>query len=305
MIFSMSAKIEVSQQAKRWVVTQASLRGKSHIQSGAPCQDALGHITLSNGWGLAVVCDGAGSYKHAGDGAAFASNRALELFSGMVQNYRWDADNVLPRSKTWRTLSRKALKQIHLDLQLYAQTRELPNEQLSCTIIVVIYCSKGILTTHVGDGRAAYRNAHRWEPIMTPFEGRQASSTVFLTMNIWSSSLMDRFVESRRIKGPVYGFTLMSDGCEFAAYRCRMTDRTNSKVLKLNNPEKAFLDPNMRALLKMFAKGMSQEQINERWKQFLDIGNEVLQRETDDKTMIFGVLTKRYIHVQRLKGKQG
>ncbi|NCX95273.1 MAG: hypothetical protein EBX41_02485, partial [Chitinophagia bacterium] len=42
-------------------MVSGSAIGKSHKGTGTPCQDSSFCGTLSNGWGIAIVCDGAGS----------------------------------------------------------------------------------------------------------------------------------------------------------------------------------------------------------------------------------------------------
>jgi len=49
---------------KTWFTVEASIIGKGHVQSGMPCQDENSITDLGNGWGLAIICDGAGSAKN-------------------------------------------------------------------------------------------------------------------------------------------------------------------------------------------------------------------------------------------------
>jgi len=47
-----------------WKMIGASILGKAHIENKTPCQDAHGFKLINDYKGIAVVSDGAGSYKN-------------------------------------------------------------------------------------------------------------------------------------------------------------------------------------------------------------------------------------------------
>ena len=58
-----------------WLITQAVVRGKSHIDSNTPCQDACEVQTSDDGrWIAAVVSDGAGTALRAQEGSRLVAH---------------------------------------------------------------------------------------------------------------------------------------------------------------------------------------------------------------------------------------
>ena len=59
-----------------WRVFGASVRGKSHLDKGVPCQDAHAQAVAGDTL-VAIVCDGAGSARHSEQGAQFVATQAV------------------------------------------------------------------------------------------------------------------------------------------------------------------------------------------------------------------------------------
>ena len=76
-----------------WVAAYASVIGNGHIQTNTPCQDNCEHIKVNDDWGVAVVCDGAGSAKFSHIGSDFVSSPPSNSTPIAVQ-----ADALLPKS---------------------------------------------------------------------------------------------------------------------------------------------------------------------------------------------------------------
>src|SRR5471030_1755942 len=59
-----------------WRVFGASVRGKSHLDKGLPCQDAHAQVVVDDIL-VAIVCDGAGSARHSEQGAQFVATQTV------------------------------------------------------------------------------------------------------------------------------------------------------------------------------------------------------------------------------------
>ena len=163
-------------------------------------------------------------------------------------------------------------------------------ESLSCTIIVVIQLKNKLLVTHIGDGRAGYCNDNdEWFSMIKPCKGDYSNETVFITSNIWNDeNSIDQYIESRIVEYVnLKAFCLLSDGCENASFECYKYDDELKTAFEINKPFKEFFHDNINNHLpKIIARGICEEELNEIWAEFLRTGNETLQKENDDKSMI-------------------
>lgn len=273
-----------------WIIVGGSVIGKGHVSNNIPCQDAHSYKLLDKDWGIAIVSDGAGSCENSHLGSGLVVERSMELFENLVETKRLINNKKLPKEAKWREWSLDIFKKLRNDMQLHADEIEVELKSLSCTIIVVIFSPKGILTAHIGDGRAGYLEDNvSWKPAITPFTGEQVGTTVFLTTDfIWEAP--ELYIETRVIEGKIKAFTLLSDGCEFGCYECYQKREDNKGYHDPNKPYDKFFNPNIDALLSMNSNGISQNEMNKKWEGFLLKGNEVFEKETDDKTMILAVL---------------
>ncbi|TAH20811.1 MAG: protein phosphatase 2C domain-containing protein [Cytophagales bacterium] len=268
-----------------WTVVYASVIGNLHVREGMPCQDACAIKDLAEGWGIAVVADGAGSCQHSDKGAQQTVYLAIQHFANTVYKNQWIEKNNLPAQSQWDRLALENLMRIRDDLQTFSKQNQLPFESLSCTIIVLIYSPVGLLITHIGDGRAGYLNAQEeWQSMITPFRGEEANQTLFITSDF------EKEVESRVINEKISAFCVLSDGCEKSAFECNLFDKEKNLYYDPNRPYPKFFNPNILALSKL--DNMNQEQKNLLWQQFLIEGNAQLKNETDDKTLILGMIAK-------------
>lgn len=279
-----------------WLVAHASTIGKSHRMANPPipCQDNHAVLSLEQGWGIAISCDGAGSAKLSHEGSNFVSKEAAELFHSIISKNNWIRSGQLPNNEGWEKVSLQALKKLRYDLEIYAKAKELNIADLACTIIVVIYSPHGLLMTHIGDGRAGYRTvAGDWKAILEPHKGEEANQTIFLTSNPWLSEnfMMSgvRVPESRVIRDRATAFTLMSDGCESHSFELGYFDKEEQKFIEQNKPFPRFFEPLLLTLKGMKKEGLSEEEILEKWARFVADGSENLSNEPDDKTLILGV----------------
>jgi len=202
----------------------------------------------------------------------------------------------LPKQKEWEKISLNAFKQLRYDLGKYAKIKGLSFEDLACTIIVVIYSPFGILSTHIGDGRAGLRDQKgEWKAILTPHKGEEANQTIFLTSNAWLQEGFKmsgvKVPESNITIDQPSAFTVMSDGCESHSFELGYFDKERQKFVEQNKPYPKFFEPVIATIIDMHEKGMDQKVMLEKWSNFVRAGTEKLAKEPDDKTLIIGVIT--------------
>ncbi|MGZ8249701.1 MAG: PP2C family serine/threonine-protein phosphatase [Methylomagnum sp.] len=269
-----------------WLLLAHSAIGRQHVKNGLPCQDAHRLIPVDAEHGVAVVCDGAGSAKDSQLGAWLAANRAAHLF----KDHMFAADWRLPSSlDEWRAVSYGLLLKTTEFLRRVAEVAHRDFKALACTVIVVVYSPHGMLICHIGDGRAALRDGRGiWRAAMTPFKGEEANQTIFITSNLWREN--PAFLGCHLFDEPITGFTLMSDGCENHAFQINRYDEENGVYIQLNDPYPPFFEPLRTQLFELQQQGYSQVQLDEEWREFIEVGTRGFELECDDKTMIFGIL---------------
>ncbi len=288
----------VSKPNGEWLVVHASETGKSHLIANPPipCQDNHAVLSLENSWGIAVSCDGAGSAKLSHEGSKYIADEAVKLFNTIIADNKWIENQRFPSNQDWDKLSIKAFKKLRYDLEQYAKFKNLSATELACTIIVVIYSPIGILTTHIGDGRAGYRDKKgNWKAIISPHKGEEANQTIFLTSNPWLSGdfVMSgvKVPESNIINDAPTAFTLMSDGCESHSFELGYFDKERQKFIEQNNPYPKFFEPLLHTVINMKKEGMNKQEMLDKWSNFVRSGTAKLKNEPDDKTLILGVIT--------------
>jgi len=273
-----------------WIAVGASVIGNSHISMGLPCQDNNKYVYLKNGWGIAITSDGAGSAKYSDIGSRIVVERGIHYFQSVIEQKQWAERNVLPTEAEWTSIAYTTVKAIRTDLEKFSTTKRLELGALSATIIVVIHTPLGFLATHVGDGRAGYKdNAGEWKALITPHKGEEANQTIFLTSDFWNlpyyvmSGVM--VPESHVVHCHPVAFTLMSDGCEHTAWQCNMKNEKTGVFYDPNKPFERFFNP----LVDDLSNGTTND-LKTRWARFIAQGNDSFKNESDDKTMILGVL---------------
>lgn len=276
-----------------WLVVKTSIAGKSHTESDPPipCQDSNFYQDIGKGWGIAIVCDGAGSKKYSHHGSRFVAKRTGVIFEKIIKENDWQVANTLPTQDKWHEVSKRAFAKIRTELEEYAKEKNVQSGLLSCTIIVVIYSPLGVLATHIGDGRAAFCNVeNEWKAVIKPYKGEEANQTVFLTSVDWNEQ--DKYIESTVFEEEPIAFTLMSDGCESHSFEVNIYDEAEQKYKDPNKPYPKFFQPIVATLKNFHQSQVTAEEIDAKWERFIEGGNEKLKNEPDDKTMILGILVK-------------
>ncbi|MGB0931250.1 MAG: PP2C family serine/threonine-protein phosphatase [Chitinophagales bacterium] len=279
----------------KWLVVGASVIGKSHIADDVPCQDSHLYKLLENGWGIAVVADGAGSAVNSDKGSDFVVKASVKAFSQLLQKELWHINQTLPSEVAWSIAARETLKEVRAALDFFAEENEWEVSSLASTVIVVIFSPIGILVTHIGDGRAAFqeKESKEWHPAMIPHKGTEANQTVFITSAIWQEEELElsgvKVPESRVIPISPLSFALLSDGCEKHSFECSRFNDDLQKWSDPNQPFTKFFSPLTSNLSSAIEHNASVEDIEVKWESFLKGGTKGLKQEGDDKTMILGV----------------
>ena len=273
-----------------WTIVGTSVIGNSHISMNLPCQDSNKYVYIKQGWGIAITSDGAGSAKHSDVGSRIVVERGIHYFQSVIEQKKWIENNVLPTEAEWTSIAYATLKAVRDDLEIFSVTKNLDFKSLSATIVVVIHSPYGFLVTHVGDGRAGYKDdTGAWNALITPHKGEEANQTIFLTSDFWNLSyyVMSGVMvpESHVYLCKPQAFTLMSDGCEHTAWQCNMKDEKSGRYYDPNKPFERFFNPLIDDLVME-----SQDDLKNRWSRFVISGNSSFMNEPDDKTMILGVL---------------
>lgn len=280
-----------------WFIVSASAIGSSHIKSHVPCQDNHYCESISEKWGIAISCDGAGSAENSHLGSKHvASEIGIKYFKEVIIKKGWHESDTLPNEEEWRDVAREGCVQIYKSLENLAHTKKIRISSLACTLIVVIYSPVGLLVTHIGDGRAGYCNEQgEWKPAIIPHKGEEANQTIFITSDRWMTSQDFRMSgievpESRVILEKPTAFTLMSDGCELHSFECSVMDQETNKWHDPNRPYPNFFNPLVKNLQSMHNSNTPIEITDSKWRKFIEAGSAGLEAEPDDKTMILGIL---------------
>lgn len=281
--------------ADEWIVVGASVTGNGHIASNMPCQDNHIYEYWGDGWGIAIVSDGAGSAQNSHIGSKLVTHRGTVHFKTLVEREKWMQNNELPKDMDWFRHSYSTLKLIRNDMERFAREKGYLLKSLNATVIVVIHSPRGILAAHAGDGRAGYKNEKgEWKALITPHKGEEANQTVFLPSEFWNipNYAMSGVLvpESVVVREKPFAFTLMSDGCENTAWQYYQMNPVTGHYYDPNKPHPPFFDPLEKTLQSFRNENVDPEERKNRWKNFIESGNRSFVREQDDKTMIFGVL---------------
>lgn len=279
-----------------WLIIGASVQGNGHMVSGLPCQDNHLYSYLGNGWGIAITSDGAGSASNSHIGSKVTIDRLMAHMKDYIQNNKWIELTKLPSQLEWSQIAFKILEKTHNDVISFANYKKIESKTLNATVIMIIHTPYGLLVTHIGDGRAGYKDMHgQWKAAITPHKGDEANQTVFLLSDFWNfpsyktSGIL--VPESLVIEEKVEAFVLMSDGCENTSWLYNQRNEETGKFYDPNIPYDKFLNPLQSQLRDFLLKeNINKMELAEKWKSFIESGNNSFKKETDDKTMLMGVL---------------
>ncbi|MEM4326432.1 MAG: PP2C family serine/threonine-protein phosphatase [Candidatus Pacearchaeota archaeon] len=280
-------------QIQNWLFIGASVQGSYHLANNIPCQDAhfYRYYKENNFW-ICVISDGAGSCEFSHIGSGKVVELSLEHFSEIlkIKIDEWLKDSSTISNEVWHEISKNTFQKVYEDLKKFANEEGYDLKSLSATVILIIVTSLGLLVTHIGDGRAGYRNENgEWKSMITPFKGEFANETVFITSPIWDKDKLDLYIESQIITEPSDAIVLLSDGCENICFETVVFNEKHKSYEHINKPFKEYLDPMVETIKTLYNQGKSLEEINRLWEEYLINGTEELALEPDDKTLIIGV----------------
>jgi len=222
----------------------------------------------------------------------FLAENGPEIFSEKLKTTSFVKRKRVLKANHWRKIVLESFKLLYDQLSSFANDNGYEVKDLSCTIIVVAFAPWGLMSAHIGDGRAAFRGtSNNWVPFMTPFSGSEAGTTVFFsTPIVWNHE--ERFIETKVSNDIISGFSLLSDGMEKSSFECYTKAPDKEYYYDPNKPFNNFFNPIGETLINMSESKWDQKRINQEWRNFLLVGNERIRNEPDDKTMIIGVLKK-------------
>ena len=283
-----------SESAERWLIVGASVTGLSHLSANQPCEDSLQVSMITKEFGVAVVCDGAGSAGASEKGSRFITTAAVQIFTEIVQQRDWPTLG-MPGDQEWATAGYEGLQKVREQLTRYAAAENLALEEFASTVIIVVFSPTGLLLTHIGDGRAAYcGHNEEWHSMMTPHKGEEMNATFFITSAQWNETALlpngPTLPESRVIHDAIRGFALLTDGCERHCFEVSKMNETSRRWTDPNLPFAGFFNPIARQLEQMVQEESTHVDIQQHWTNFLLTGTQGLRDESDDKTMVFAIL---------------
>lgn len=276
-----------------WVIVSGSASGTDTASGAEPQQDRCVVTLVAPHVGIAVICDGAGSYRRAAEGAEYVATGVSRELTEYVRSHV----DVAPAHDSWRAAAAAAVRKLASDLRVIAATEGCEATDYSCTLVVLAFAPTWYCCAHVGDGRAAVRS-HRgvWGSVLTPTKGDQAGETVFLTSVLWSDADLTAYLGTSVGWGAFDRFVLASDGAERVAFLCTQQVIIGGEphYYDANTPFPGFLDPVADTVLARVADPAGVDPaLNEDWHRFLERGTDALpalRDEPDDKTLVLGVL---------------
>ena len=186
-----------------WKVVAASATGRSHRESGTPCQDAFA-FSQAGGSLVAVVCDGAGSALHADEGATTIARQTVAALGARLR------DDRLGRDETdWAGILAEAVAAARASLEHLVVGRHGQLRDYACTLVGVMAAPSGGCFFHLGDGVGICEYSDGAVVLSPPENGEYANETWFITDQEWRKRL-----RVTPFDGGVSAIALMSDGAE-------------------------------------------------------------------------------------------
>lgn len=271
----------------KWVLAGGTVIGKGHIAHNLPCQDSHGY-EIYDKFGIAVVCDGAGTAKYADKGSAETVRLVLERLPLVLAEHFPDFPNQMPEEEVWRSAAIEFINDLLDSLSSTAKQLGCELRDLNCTLMLNVFSDNGCLHLHVGDGRGTYLDeSGNWQALFTPYRGQYANETVFVTtLGILDPEDRPAYMESGVLNFSPDAFALLTDGMEPYSFECNVMDEDTGHYEDPNRPFPGFFNPVLSTLRKIHTN--NPESLQEKWTSFLDGGTPPIANEPDDKTMIVG-----------------
>jgi len=231
-----------------WKVISGSAVGTSHQSTGQPCQDACRaeQWTIDGESLLAIVCcDGAGSARHAEQGAQRACDSLVELLRQQITSAAAFAAIEQSTSIAWCLELQARIR------ELADATNESVREFASTLLAILVYRNSGVCL-QIGDGAiVTSADGSIYRTVFWPQSGEYINTTNFLT----DECMPEKIAFTRYDDGTVNECAVFTDGLErlalhfatqsvheaffqplFATLRCC------ADVAQLELPLRTFLD---------------------------------------------------------------
>jgi hypothetical protein len=190
--------------AFRWVAAAAEHRGKGHVRSGLPCQDAA-RVTWREWPATAVVADGAGSARHSDVGARVTTTAVETL---LLQQFD-ELALMAPREVAARVVAAA------IDaLTAATSSGNLDLQDLASTLMFVATDGVRFIAGSLGDGVIATSASGAVRPLFKPQKGEFANETVMVTSTS-ATARMDILIEDL---ADIDGFAIFTDGTAESLY---------------------------------------------------------------------------------------
>lgn len=188
-----------------WLINGTAVRGRSHISSGAPCQDKIAWKTDGSAYAVALA-DGAGSAALSQLGAEKCVDVITQYFLEHFDECHADTDEDRLKSNIYKLLLE--------NLEKTAEEMNCPIKALACTLLCVAVKGERCISLHLGDGIIAYKDANGLNVYSTPDNGEYSNITYFVTTDNALSKIRIR----RESLKDTEAFYLMSDGAGASLY---------------------------------------------------------------------------------------
>jgi hypothetical protein len=219
-----------------WLITSAVVQGKSHLDSGVPCQDACHAATTADGrWLVAAVSDGAGSAPRSREASAFVARHVASALIAETAKIEARGPGVWLKDRVHAIVieAREQLREMGPDIA-----------EFHCTLLGVLLGPTGGFFFHVGDGAALASSAglqetsgkaalKLWRKVILsePENGEYVNETYFITQDDWDKHLRS---------------LVLPDDIDIIAL---MTDGAMPFVIQKGRPYAPFIDPVIAKLL--------------------------------------------------------
>lgn len=184
----------------------AQFTGRSHVHSGAPCQDYVA-ARAQRDFACVALADGAGSKAHSEYGARAVVKAVTRVLADRFEEL-WS----LPAYQATEIVLQHCLQA--LERETFRQRCSLSD--LASTLLFVAHSKGRYLAGHLGDGCIIHQQEDGQIVVLShPENGEYANTTFFVT----DASAHSRLRLYRDECGQGAGFVVMSDGTAESLYR--------------------------------------------------------------------------------------
>ncbi|MDR9838389.1 PP2C family serine/threonine-protein phosphatase [Herbaspirillum huttiense] len=191
-------------------VSGAKVTGRSHEQSGAPCQDYFFCEVRGRSASIALA-DGAGSREFSQLGAEVVTKQ-VATFSIRAFDHLYDLI-----SRDAACAQSIIIRRLVAALNSKIKRKKLEISQLASTLLFVTYHDGRYIAGHLGDGVIAIKDLQGMQTLSAPHNGEYANVTYFVTDK--NSELKIRLFAGT--VNSTFSAVLMSDGAAESLYEKR------------------------------------------------------------------------------------